>query len=159
MAAPAPTARQTPVGLKLRDGYQALITLEVDPDISFWEKQVQPPGIEGGEPIPQTTMHNEVYRTQAPRSLKTVTSTTHQVAYDPVVTNQVVAIINQPTTITVTWSDGSTVAYFGYLRSFIPASMQEGVQPEAAIVIEPTNEDWENDYVEAGYSLTSVVGT
>lgn len=159
MAAPAATARQDPAGLKLRDGYQSLITLGLDPDIEFWEKVPQPPGVDGGDPIEQTTMHNDVWRTQSPRALKTLTPITVRVAYDPAVYPQIIAAINRPDTITNKWADGSTLAWFGYARSFIPDPLTEGQQPEAVLTLVPTNEDHANDYVESGPTLVSVAGT
>jgi hypothetical protein len=56
MAAPTPTARVAPAGIKLKDGFPTKITLAADTNIEFWEKQVKPPGIDGGDAVVQTTM-------------------------------------------------------------------------------------------------------
>ena len=74
MAAPANTARGTPTGSggttnQLRDGYQTLIAFALDATVEFWEKTVQPPGINGGDPIVTNTMHNATYGTMAARTL------------------------------------------------------------------------------------------
>lgn len=158
MAAPSPTTRATPSGRKLDDGYQALITFAADTDVSFWEKTVQPPGIDGGDAIETTTMHNSTYRTMAARALKTLTQSALTVAYDPKVYPQIVALCNVETTITVKFSDGSTLAFYGYLRTFEPDSMEEGSQPEATINISPTNVD-PSSGAEAGPVYTAGTGT
>jgi hypothetical protein len=158
MAAPTPTARISPTGIKLKDGYQALITFAVDPDCALWEKTVKPPGIDGGDPIEQTTMHNITWRTRAPRSLKTLTEGSFKAAYDPICYTQLLTIVNVETTITVEFADGSTVAFYGFLQNFDPDELVEGTQPEATCTICPTNFDHVNK-VEAGPALSSVVGT
>lgn len=158
MAAPVPTTRVEPAGIKLKDGYQTLITFALDPNIEFWEKTVQPPGMDGGDAIEQTTMHNDRWRTMAPRSLVTLTESNTKVAYDPQVYVSILAILNVETTVTVRFPDGSTLAYFGFLRSFEPDELVEGTQPEATVNITPTNFD-PVEKVEAGPVLTSVTGT
>lgn len=156
--APTPTARQTPAGIKLGDGYQTLITFAADPDVSLWEKTIKPPGIDGGEAIDTTTMHNEDLRTKSSRQLKDMTDSTGKCGYDPDVYNQIKNLVNVETTVTVTFPDGSTLAYYGYLRVFEPDELAEGTFPEASFTITPTNTDpttgGEEDYV-----LTSVPGT
>lgn len=158
MAAPTPTARQTPTGIKLDDGHSTLVTIGSDPDCSFWEKTVTPPGLDGGDPVETTTMHNDVWRTMAPRKLKTLTDLTTTAAYDPVIYTQLVGRINEETTITVTFPDGSTLAFYGYLRSFIPDEVSEGEQPTATATITPTNQDPTTGAEEAPV-LTNVSGT
>lgn len=158
MAAPSPSARIDPVGIKLDDGYRCLIALAADLDVSFWEKTVQPPGVDGGDSIEQTTMHNDDWRTMSARALKTLTESSATVAYDPNVYNNILALINVETTVTIHFPDGSTLAFYGYLQKFEPSELQEGEQPEASITIVPTNFD-PAAKVEAAPVLTSVAGT
>lgn len=147
MTAPVATARITPPGgtaLKLPDGYQSLVTFALDAALKIFEKTITPPGFDGGDAIEQTTMHNVALRTFAPRSLKTVTEMTFTGAYDPAVYADGLGIavaINRADTITVTWTDGSTLAFFGYLRLFDPGELVEGEMPEATVTITPTNVD------------------
>lgn len=133
------TARQTPVGIKMGDGYQSLIAFASDPDISFWEKAVKPPGIDGGEAVENTTMHNTAWRTMSPRALKTLTPATVRAAYDPVVLDQIYALINVEGLITVHFPNNDTLDFYGYLQKFEPGDLVEGTQPEATITIVPTN--------------------
>lgn len=158
MAAPVASARQTPPGIKLKDGHSTLVTLQSDPNIDFWEKNITPPGLDGGEAVEQTTMHNAVWRTVRPRELVTLTEMTFTSGYDPVVYDQILAIINIETTITVWFSDGSSLAFYGFLRVFQPTDTVEGTQPEATVTITPTNFDPVNK-VEAGPVLVEAAGT
>lgn len=152
------TSRTAPVGTKLNDGYQTLIAFEVDPDVSFWEKTVQPPGVDGGDAINTATMHNTTWRTMAARSLKTLTPFKVTCAYDPLVYNQIVAMINVEGEITVHFPDTSTLDFFGFLKSFIPGDNVEGEQPEAELEIVPTNYN-PNTGNEAGPTFTNNSGT
>lgn len=157
-AAPTPSTRTTPGGIKLKDGFSTKITFAADTDVSFWEKTVKPPGIDGGDAIEQTTMHNIAWRDMAPRQLRTLTESTTEVAYDPKVYTQIVELINRETTITVRFPDGSTLAFYGFLKGFEANDLSEGEQPTATVTIVPTNFDPTND-VEAAPVLTSVEGT
>jgi hypothetical protein len=158
MAAPSATTRATPAGIPLQDGYQSLVTFANDTDISFWEKSVTPPAMEGGDPVNTTTMHNSAWFTKAPRALTDLEPMTLTAAYDPDAYNQILAIINERTTVTVKFKDGSTLAFYGYLQRFEPGELVEGTQPECTITLVPTNWDPTNN-VEAAPVLTSAAGT
>lgn len=153
------TTRQTPAGIKLDDGFSTKIAFERDPDVSFWEKTVQPPGYDGGDEIDTTTMHNVTYRTMSARRLKTLTEATVTVAYDPAVYTQILNnLLNQEGSVTVHFSDGSKLSFFGYLKTFEPQECTEGEQPEAEITIVPTNADPVTG-AETAPTVTSVAGT
>lgn len=158
MAAPSATARQSPGGIMLRDGYQSLITFSLDPDISLSEKTTTPPELDGGEPIPQSTMHNVDWHTFYPRQLVKLGDSSYKCAYDPYAYGQIFAILNIPQTITHKWGDGTTIAYFGWVGKATPAEQQEGVQPEMTVMIHASMYDKTND-VEAGYTLADGSGT
>lgn len=158
MAAPTPTTRDTPLGIPLKDGYQTLVTCALDPDISIWEKMVTPPGIDFGEPVDFTTMWNTTYTTFQPAALATLTPCEFTAGYDPDVYDEILAIGGTNTTFTVTFPDGSTLAFYGFLRSFTPAQVQLGTMPEATCNIQPTNWDPANN-VEASPVMTEVEGT
>lgn len=155
---PSTTTRQTPSGIKLDDGFSTKIAPAADPDVSFWEKTVQPPGIDGGDAIDTTTMHNITWRTMAPRALKTLTECSVTAAYDPNLYNSILSLINLETSWTVRFPDGSTLDFFGFLKNFEPQEHQEGEQPEANITIVPTNQD-PTTGAEAAPVLTNVAGT
>ena len=162
MAAPSATPRDPPGGIPLQDGYQTLITFVSNTDIKFWERTVTPPGIDGGDPIERTTMHNTAWRTFGARSLRTLTPVSTTVTYDPAVLEEIMnvttGLLNVETTITVTFADLSTIAFYGYLQNFEPSEVSEGSDPEATITIQPTNWDPDAD-VEAGPTVVEVAGT
>jgi hypothetical protein len=141
MAAPVPSPRGVPAGAKLDDGYRTTITVASVPTISFWERSVKPPGIDGGAPVDISTMLSNTWRVMAPRALRTLTNSTARVAYDPRLYSDIVALINVPTTITIHFPDGSSLAFYGFLQNFEPADLVEGTPPEATLTIAPTNYD------------------
>lgn len=158
MAAPTPTARQTPAGIMLENGHATKITPAADPDVSFWERTVQPPGIDGGDPIETTTMHNTTWRTMAPRSLKTLSSSQVTAGYDPNVYNNILSLVNVETTYTVRFPDGSTLAFFGFIQTLEFSENTEGELPTCTLTITPTNQAPGSTTEEAPV-LTSVAGT
>lgn len=159
MAAPASTVRQTPAGRHLDDGYSTKVAFARDPNVEFWEKTVKPPGLDGGEAINITTMHNVTYRTFVSRSLITMTNMNTVAAYDPFVYTSIVNnLINQEGSVTCHFPDGSKIDFFGFLMSFEPSEHSEGEFPEATIEIVPTNLD-PAARTEQSHVLTSVSGT
>ncbi len=122
----------------LHDGFPTTITLS-GAGTTFWEKTVQPPGIDGGEPIEITTMRNASLRTRAPRHLYDVTPMELSVAYDPTAYDTIMAAVNVNQEIVVTFPDEGTVTWWGFLKSFIPEANEEGKQPTARITLVPTN--------------------
>ena len=135
------TARTAPDGVMLEDGFPTTIAFALKPAVAFWEKTVTPPGLDGGDAIEQTTMHNILYRTFASRSLITMTDITVTAAWDPKLYDDILDLINEEGSITVHFSNGDTVDFFGYLRLFEPQEESEGTQPEVQITITCTNRD------------------
>jgi hypothetical protein len=158
MASPETTVRIEPDGIDLPDGFSAKIAFAADPDISIWEKTVTPPGLDGGDSIDTTTMHNSIWRTKRARSLVTGTDAQVTCGYDPDCYDEILAILNVEGSITVAFPDGSTYDFFGYLQKFEPSALQEGTYPEATLTIVQTDYDPVN-HVEAGPIMTEVPGT
>lgn len=131
MTAPSATTRVAPVGTRIKDGYQSLITFAADSNVSLWETEITPFGDEGGDPIDTTTQHNTTRRSKAPRGLIDTEAGTFTCAYTSTSRAQVRALINVRTTITVKYADGSTCADFGYLKSFKPTGLTDGEMPLA----------------------------
>lgn len=133
---------------RLDDGHQTLISFGADPTVLFWEKKVTPPSIVGGGEINTTTMHNTTYRTKKPKALKDVGNSSVTVAYDPACYPEILALVNVNNLITITWPDGDTLSYWGWLDEFTPGELVEGEQPEAEITIIASNQNESN--VETG---------
>ncbi len=158
MSTPSPTARGTPSAIHFEDGFSTKVTFATNTTIGFWEKTVTPPGLDGGDPVDQTTMHNVTYRTMSPRHLKTMTPFTLTAAWDPILYTDILALINVKTTVTVTFPDGSTLAFYGFLQKFEPGEFAEGTQPTASITVCPTNAD-PTTGAESAAALANVAGT
>lgn len=163
--APTPTARQDPGGIMLENGYQALITHSLDPDLSIWEIEVGSAGIDGGEPIDTTTQHNDVYRTRAPRALKSYEPFDVKFAYEAgVQKSQIESLINlrrsgaTAAVVTETMPDGTTLCYYAYYQKVVFDPKVEGELPTGTLTVVPTNFDPINR-VEAGPVLAEVEGT
>src|SRR4051812_28824859 len=99
---PVPLARTPPTGFKMPDGFKTLVTFTSQPALQVWEKMVKPPGIDGGEAIDNTTMHNVTFRTRDARQLRTLDVMTFKFLYDPDVLPPLYTLVNHPDTITVT---------------------------------------------------------
>lgn len=160
MAAPTVLDMDTrsPAGIPLQDGYQTLIGLTLDPTIKLWEKTVTPPGVDGGDAVDFTTMHNTLWRTKAPRNLQEMTDISCTCNYDPDVYTNLLTAVNRADTITVLFPDGSKVAVYGYLQKFEPSDISEGDPPEASCTFVVTNWDPSAD-TEAGPTVEEVAGS
>ena len=137
----AHTDRTTPGGTKLGDGYQSLIAFAADADVSLWEKTVTPPGITVGGSVDTTTMRNTAWRTKAPKKLKELSDMSLTASYDPAVYNDIVAMVGVNQSITVTFPDGQSLTFYGWLDSFTPSEISEGEQATADITVVCGNQD------------------
>ena len=126
--------------------------------MQIWEKTVKPPGIDGGDPIPQTTMHNDKWRTFAPKRLLTLTEVSGKAGYDPHVYPGLIAMINLPCSVTVHFPDNAQISFYGFLQKVEVDEHEEGVMPELNYTIGITNWDYTN-FVEAGPLYTDASGT
>lgn len=158
MSAPAVTARQTPSGRKMGDGYQCLVAFAADPDAAFWEKEVTPPGIEGEDAVDTSTQHNDTWRTKTPQTLVTLTDFTMTVNYDPALYVSILNLVNVATAITIHFPNGDSLSFWGFLKSFVPGGLSRGNVPEATVTVVPTNQD-PDTCEEEGPVFTAGAGT
>ena len=141
MGAPTITARAEPAGYQLPNGYQALVTFAAAPALALFEREVTPPGWEGGDKIDNSNQHGVKYKIFRPRSLIESTDGSFTAGYDPLAFVDIDDLVNVEESITWHFPDGSAVAYWGYLKSFVPNGMSDGVLPEATTTIVITNWD------------------
>lgn len=141
MTAPVAVPRTTPTARKMPDGYKTLVTFTSTPAVELWEIDITPPGMNGGDAIDQSTMHNARVHTKAPRKLITIEDVKFTCQYNPSVYTSLMNLINKKDTITVTFPDESTLAFYGFLRSFEPGGLQEGNKPTGTATIVATNVD------------------
>ena len=137
---------------KIDDGFSTKISFANYATVDFWEKEVTPPGMEGGGANDTTTMRNTTWRTKAPKKLVSLTDCSFTAAYDPVVYDDVVAMINENQLITITFPDGATLAFWGWLDQFTPNACTEGEQPTANCVIVPSNQNASGTETEPDYT-------
>ena len=142
-----------PINRRIDDGFSTIITLQVPTTIDFWEKEVTPPGWDGGGANDTTTMRNLYYRTQSPKKLKKMSDASVTVSYNPAVLADIESAININQQITVTFPDGDTFEFWGWLNSFKPNQIKEGEQPTAQIEIMASMQD--NSRVETSPTFTA----
>jgi hypothetical protein len=124
---------------KLNDGFATLITFARIPSAKFYEKTVTPPSISIGKAIDTTTMRNLTMRTTAAAKLQSTGNMKLDVAYDTQSYQQVQAVLGLTQLVIVTFSDASSVSFYGYIDSFAPGVVEEGKQPTATIEVIATN--------------------
>ena len=118
----------------LTDGFSTRITFG---GITLYEKSVTPPGVDGGGEVNTTTMGTVTWRSKQPKALKTLTNCKATVAYASADYTTLVAQVNVVQTITITFSDDTTISFSGWLDKFTPGDSSEGEQPTAEIEIIP----------------------
>ena len=126
---------------RIDDGHSTTVTFADFPTVKFYEKTVTPPGVEGGGENDTTTMLNTIWRTRSPKKLKTLSEGSLNAAYDTEVYSTIITMIQTNQLITVNFADGSKYAFWGWVDSFVPGEIVEGEQPEAEVVIIPSNTD------------------
>ena len=135
------TARGTPAGVKLKNGFTTKVAFLSNATINFWEKSTKPPGIDGGELIEQTTFFNVDVQTFAPRTLFKMTDLTMRAAYDPRLYNALITQINVADQVSLHFSDNSTLDFWGVIKAVDFSECVDGTQPEINIVVGVTNTD------------------
>ena len=141
--------------VRLDDGFSTIITFENLPLVKLFEKEVTPPGYTAGGPIETTTMRNTAYRTSAPRQLKSLSPVSATVAYATEAVESIWGQIGVNQLITVTFPDGSTIAFYGWIEEFTPSSHKEGEQPTAKLTVQTGMRDPNGDEVAPLYTAPS----
>ncbi len=127
--------------MRIDDGFSTTVDFSLAPSVTFWEKTVTPPGVQGGGANDITTMRNTRYRTMAPKKLVTLSEMNLTVAYDPACLDDIMDMIQINGEITLNFPDGSTWVFWGWLDEFTPGENAEGSQPTATVKIIPSNMD------------------
>lgn len=127
----------------LVDGFNTTITFP-GAGIVFIEKEVTPPGLDGGGEIDQTAMRNVKWRTRHPKYLVTLTKMDCKVKYDPfayptILSNLGVNRIIVTNFPSLTMAVARKVTWWGWLNKFVPESCKEGEEPLADAEFFPSN--------------------
>jgi hypothetical protein len=141
-----------PEGTRLDEGQGTTITFGNAANLGIWEVETQPAGVDGGDPVATSTHRNVTWDTFNPRVLKTLSAANCTGAYAAGKLANIYQQVNRNQIITVTFRNGATIAFWGYLRSFQPEPLVEGQQPRASFSIQPTNQNMSN--VETGPTFT-----
>lgn len=158
MGLPVPVAAQDPSGKKLGDGQGTQIVLDGYETISLWEKSVSPPSVKADQFIDTSTHRNVKWRTMHPRKLLTVGPVAGKCKYDPVLYQTIKNIMNVNLAVTLWFTTGASLAFFGALTEFSPDALEEGKDGEASYVITPTMMD-PSDCSESDFVYTPGSGT
>lgn len=127
--------------MRIDDGFSTTISFADFPTVKFWEKEVTPPGVDGGGPNDTTTMRNLNLRTMAPKKLKTMTEMTFTAAYDPEALQDCFTMVNVNQILEITFPDGSKWQFWGWLDKMVPDAITEGSQPTATVTVQPSNQN------------------
>lgn len=161
MALPATTTRLDPAAdaqgsyRYLTNGCITTVAFSAVAGYPLFEISVTPPGIDNGDEIDTTTMWNDSCRTKYPRCWDEWTPASMRVAYDPEFYGVYTSLIGVNQSVTVTFPNGDTLDFFGYMKSFIPSELEDGKFPEAEVEIVVTNwdpvncEEWCPHFTEA----------
>jgi len=149
MAAPAATARQSPAAgyIAIPDGFRTKVTLSLIPNLEIEEIEVKVLGFDNGEPVEQDSMWSEALRVVRARQITSTTPCVVIAKWDPIFLTRCVTYIGiekvgaSSQVITETFYDGSTRAYYGYLRSAEGENLAEGSKGRMTINLQPTNWD------------------
>ncbi len=155
---PSPTVRQAPTGRRIPDGFITYITFASQPALGVWEVKAKPKGGDGGEPIDISTMHNVRFHTMYPRSLVKHTDSVTSCGIDPDAISLLDTQLDKPDTITTTFPDGTSDAYYGYLQKYEFTEFSIGEFPMVNLTIMPMNYDATNNN-EQGPVYSPAAGT
>lgn len=128
---------------KLKDGFPTTIDFSASASAAqlIWERTVTPPGISAGGENDTTTMRNEIWRTKQPKNLKTLTNGQCVVAYDPKFYDEVNGMIGVNQQLTITFPEGDTYVFWGWIDEFTPGELADGTMPTATCTIIASNEN------------------
>lgn len=128
----------------LLDGQGLTVSFSIDTTIYFYPKNLTPSGWDGGGPNDITLLANTTYHTMAPKKLKMITALTGEGAYSTAGLNtngdvgRFINMVNRNQEITVTYPDGASFTFWGYVDKIIPGQIVGGTQPTVTITIQPT---------------------
>lgn len=122
----------------LTDGFSTTLTIANLPSVNLEVITTSLPGINGGGEIDLTTMSNTAYRTRTSKSLKSLDSVSVEFAYSTDSYEDVLAQVNVNQLFTFTLPDTTTLAFYGWIDSFVPGTLEEGSRPTTTMTIIPS---------------------
>lgn len=125
------------------DGLSTTITF-ASGAVSLKMVGITPPPVQGGGSKEMTNLDNTAWRTFLPKILKTLGSLSLSVQYDETAYTDVVAQVNVNQAITVTFPNGATLVFWGWIDEFTPGESVEGEDPVGSVTVIPSNVDGAN---------------
>jgi len=119
-----------------KDGFGVRITLETS-GVTFKEKSVTPPGIEGQDPVDVTNNSKASFREKYARALKEITPASGSVEYDASQLAAINGAVNVHQFVRLDFEEGDALGFYGFLRNFVPDEMTDGEAPTAALELVP----------------------
>lgn len=120
----------------------AQLGFSLDTSVQIELKSITPPSINGGGAINISTHSSVGWMQKAPKTLKDLGDLSATVAYDTAFVAEVMAMCQVEQTLTITWKDGATLVFRGWLDAFNPSALSsEEDQPTADIVLIASNRD------------------
>jgi hypothetical protein len=123
----------------LEDGHPTTILVSGASTLAVREREVTPPGVDGGPPNEVTSMRNVKWTTFTFQKLMSLTPVECVVFYKGDILTTIIAQINVNQLHTATQPDGTTIAFWGAITSFRPNRNVKGEPPTATMVISPSN--------------------
>ncbi len=121
----------------LKDGFKSTIGFAQDPAIPEMELvSFTPPGLNMGGANNRTSMSNTAFRTQIPKVLKSLTSTSASVYYDPALMTVLLTILGVNGLITYTFPNLGTWTAWGWIEEATAGTLEEGTIPTLDLTIE-----------------------
>lgn len=141
MAAPVPNTRQFPTAMRLDDGHQSVIAWNSQADLAIFEKTLQVPATDNGDPIETSTMLNQEFETKAPQRLKGHDDGVVVAGFDPNARETIDDLVGLPDSISWWYPEGTGYVHWGYARRAEFSPLTKGEMPEVTISIVQTNWD------------------
>ncbi len=129
------------MGKRLTDGHPTRMSFSLNPNLLIYEMSVKPPGIAGGGPNDTTSMRNTTWRTRQPKKLKSLKAISFTAQYNTLAFNQLLAMVNNIQTATITYSDGTNHVVYGWIDDVDYNDTVEGSPPTMTVTFEPSNAD------------------
>jgi hypothetical protein len=123
----------------LKDGYKVTITLGGPGANLYGEIEITPPEIDGRGGIDMTSMRNLAWVTMAPKSLKQLNPVNAKLMFDPSLIPAVYARVQRNTLFTITFPDGATLTFWGWIDKMTHDPLKESERPTLTVVIQPSN--------------------
>jgi hypothetical protein len=123
----------------LRDGIKTLVFFTGPARVLFGEIEITVPGVTGRGVIDMVGLRQNVWATQAPKSIKNLTPLTAKVMFDPEMIPGLWAAVQRNQEIVVQFPTGAQLIFWGWLEEVAFDPTSEGNRPTLNITIQPSN--------------------